>query len=396
MLIFIILLQVIGWVLCIWSMVFFLQIIFSLRAKNSTEIQLESGPKINESYCRYTVLVPAHNEQEVIEQTLTLLKRELTSEGEIIVIADNCTDNTAQIATDAGVTVYERSDVLLRGKGYALDFGMQKIPDQSDVVVIFDADCEFTPGSLLTLVKHAHDKQLPVQAYYGMTSLNLEGTRDFVALFAWRIKNFMRPMGMKFLNLPCQLMGSGMAFPVALIQQAALSSGSLVEDVELGLSLAEKSFCPIFLPQAQLFSNFPISDSAKSSQRARWEHGHLYAIFSLVPVKLFFSILRLDPKCFFMVLDYSVPPLSFLILANIGYGLVCVLSLSFIPVWLELSAISLTLIGVSLLLAWRREGRDILTFSELMAVVPYVLRKIPLYLALFKKRQKKWIKTDRK
>ena len=74
---------------------------------------------------------------------------------------------------------------------------------------------------------------------------------DFrVAEFAFRVKNWVRPLGLRALNLPCQLMGTGMAFPWAVIRSANLASGLAVEDLKLGLDLARAGHPPLFCPSA--------------------------------------------------------------------------------------------------------------------------------------------------
>lgn len=62
-------------------------------------------------------------------------------------VADNCTDDTARLASAAGAEVIERHDALLRGKGYALDFGVRHLAQQPpDVVIVVDADCQVAEG----------------------------------------------------------------------------------------------------------------------------------------------------------------------------------------------------------------------------------------------------------
>ena len=88
-----------------------------------------------------------------------------------------------------------------------------------------------------------------------------------MAEFAWRVKNWVRPLGLSALGLPCQLMGTGMAFPWAVIRSAKLASGQIVEDLNLGLDLAMAGSPPIFCPSAQVTSRFPISAAAAERQR---------------------------------------------------------------------------------------------------------------------------------
>lgn len=79
---------------------------------------------------RTVILVPAHNESVGIKTTLETLLPQINSPENIIVIADNCIDDTAAIARQYGVTVLERQDTQRRGKGYALDYSLQFFSSQ--------------------------------------------------------------------------------------------------------------------------------------------------------------------------------------------------------------------------------------------------------------------------
>ncbi|MDC0838199.1 glycosyltransferase family 2 protein, partial [Limnoraphis robusta] len=116
-----------------------------------------------------SVLIPAHNEGLVIGQTLANILPQLKPDDEIIVIADNCTDETVAIATENGVQVLERQDPDNRGKGYALDYGLRHLaPNPPEVVVMIDADCLVEPGAIATIAQQALITAKPVQALYLM------------------------------------------------------------------------------------------------------------------------------------------------------------------------------------------------------------------------------------
>ena len=109
---------------------------------------------------RRAILIPAHNEALVIARTLQQLLSQLRPDDQLIVIADNCTDTTAQIVVALGATVLEREDSVNRGKGYALDFGIQYLASHPsevppEVVVVVDADCWVESGSLDKLCDRA-------------------------------------------------------------------------------------------------------------------------------------------------------------------------------------------------------------------------------------------------
>lgn len=160
------------------------------------------------------VLVPAHNEERGISSTVLSIKRELSPDDHLVVIADNCTDKTAPVAGKAGAEVVVRNNACQRGKGFALEAGLRHILGQRPEVVVFvDADCQFSPGSVDQLARACVAVNAPVQCLYLMIADANSSTAARLAEFAWRIKNDLRPTGYARLGLPCQLFGSGMAIP---------------------------------------------------------------------------------------------------------------------------------------------------------------------------------------
>src|SRR5580704_3249829 len=118
---------------------------------------------------RVAVLVPARNESEGIGATLESIKAQLLPQDVLLVVADNCTDNTADVARGFGATVVERQDTVRIGKGYALDFGLQFLKQNSpDVVIIIDADCQLAPATIEQLAVTSLATGRPVQALYLM------------------------------------------------------------------------------------------------------------------------------------------------------------------------------------------------------------------------------------
>jgi len=138
------------------------------------------------------------------------IKAQLRDGDRLVVVADNCSDRTGEIAEATGAEVVYRSDLTQRGKSFALDFGLRHLEmDPPDIVIIIDADCGLSEGVLdqLAVVSAALDR--PVQASYEMDLPGGTVPRSMrVAAFAWRIRNFVRPLGLQKLGLSCQLMGT--------------------------------------------------------------------------------------------------------------------------------------------------------------------------------------------
>ncbi len=346
---------------------------------------------------KVTVLVPAHNEEAVIRSTLENLKAELKNKHELVVVADNCTDATVDIARAVGATVIERHDTNLRGKGYALDYGLHYIESQPpDVVVFVDADCMVAKGAIEQLSQTAVMTQRPIQACYLMEKPKSSSPKESVSAFAFKVKNLIRPYGLTRLKMPCLLTGTGMAFPMNAIRSVDLANSNLVEDMKLGFDLSIAGYPPLFCPQVNVTGILPSQQQAAKSQRTRWEHGHLQTLLTYVPKLLKASIKLKRFDLFVTALDLCVPPLSLLV---VFWSLLMVLSLfaAILGIWIPLTIAGTAgcLLIIAILSAWNKFGRNDLPLLELLTIPIYILLKLPLYLNFLVKPQNSWVRTER-
>jgi len=351
------------------------------------------------SHRRVAVLVPAHNEGTGLIPTLTDIKAQMNESDRLVVVADNCTDKTAEIAAATGAEVIVRNDPARRGKAYALAWGLRHLGiDPPDTVIIIDADCRLADAAIDRLAAASETAHRPIQALYLMTAPVESPINYKIAQFAWRVKNWLRPLGLKTLGLPCQLMGTGMAFPWGVISSAELASESIVEDLKLGLDLALAGTPPVFCPFLGVTSNFPPSFGSAQSQRARWEQGHLATILTMAPRLFVSAIVRADFALLALALDLAVPPLTLLGMLAAGMAMVAGLAAVFTHDSAVLLVSAANLIGLigGVILSWLKCGRDILPPSAILLIPAYVIKKIPIYRQFFsRKSESKWIKTDR-
>ena len=345
------------------------------------------------------LLMPAHNEAGGIGPVLQALLPELNQYTRLLVVADNCTDNTADLvravaaAAEGKVQVIERHNTALRGKGYALDHGVQHLATTPpNVVLVVDADCTLMPGTVATLAQQCMGSRRPIQALYLMQSPPRASLKNKLAEFAWLVKNQVRPLGYHRLGLPCQLMGTGMAFTWAHIRSAKLNTGHIAEDMQLGVELAQAGSPPKFCPQALVTSYFPTAADGISAQRTRWEHGHLGVIVSELPRLLKVAITSRNPQLLAMALDLCVPPLALLTLM-VGGLLAASAAIGMVP--LVLSMVAFAMLGLAGLLSWWRFGRQTISFRQLSSLPWYVLAKVPLYFFFLVKRQTSWVRSKR-
>jgi cellulose synthase/poly-beta-1,6-N-acetylglucosamine synthase-like glycosyltransferase len=335
---------------------------------------------------RIAVLIPAHDEEFGLPTTIRDLLPQLNTGDRLVVIADNCSDRTAQVARDLGAIVLERQNLQEIGKGYALDHGLRYLAnDPPDVVILVDADCRVSETAIARLTQISLQTGRPAQATYLMEKPANPSPRDGVSALAFTVKNLVRPLGLFRLNLPCLLTGTGMAFPWAAIQSVNLASGHLVEDMKLSLDLTIAGYPPVYCPEAA------------RSQRTRWEHGHLQAMTAYVPTLVQAAFTKGRPAALALAMELSVPPLSLLVMAWIGVMAVTVAWGLLAAVWLPmaLSAIAGVLLLTAILAAWAKFGRNDLALGQLISIPFYVLWKIPLYFKFLVKPQNTWVRTER-
>ncbi len=367
---------------------FLLQILAAiLAAKLPQSTQSTTRPAV-------TVLMPAHNEALVITETIQSILPQLATNDQLLVVADNCNDDTAVIAKMLGATVIERSHKTERGKGFALDFGLQHLKNNPPkIVVIVDADCLVSIGAIDQLLHACEAHHRPIQALYLMQSQPNPSLKARIAQFAWVVKNKVRPLGLKALGMPCQLMGTGMAFLWDDIASINLASGHIVEDMKLGVDLTRAKKAPIFLPEALVTSIFPPTVEASNTQRARWEHGHLSVIINEAPSLLLEAIKTRNGQMFALACDLVIPPLAVLSLLCVALFVLSFL-LSSQPA-LVIATILLMALFSAVLLAWLFFGRDTINFKQLCYAPIYALIKIPLYVKFFINRQVEWVRSKR-
>jgi cellulose synthase/poly-beta-1,6-N-acetylglucosamine synthase-like glycosyltransferase len=376
---------------CLPTLLFMLEVLCALLPPPRRSVPQGAAPRL-------AVLIPAHNESSGVRVALDSVLPQLRPGDRVLLVADNCSDQTAQVARDAGAEVIERFDSSRRGKGYALDYGVRHLQhDPPAIVIVLDADCEVAAGALDLSARLSAATGRPVQALYTMRLPAGAGPMMPIKQFAWTVKNLVRPLGYQRLRLPCQLMGTGMAFPWGIISNAPLASGHIVEDLKLGLQLARAGTAPLFCPDASVTSVFAASSDGSRAQHTRWEHGHLGMLFGEAPGYLLTAIARGNIGLLALALDLCVPPLALLTLMLVA---LCLASLWYWAVAASVLPLAIALVLMSCLLvavlsAWFRFGRQVLALGQLLRAPLYALLKIPLYVGFLVRRQVDWVRSKR-
>jgi cellulose synthase/poly-beta-1,6-N-acetylglucosamine synthase-like glycosyltransferase len=343
------------------------------------------------------VIIPAHDEALLIGGTVEAVRQRIAPSTRIIVVADNCSDGTADIARAAGATVIERHDRSRRGKGFALAFARDFLAAAPpEAVFILDADCRVSRGTVEAIAGQAAALGEPVQSVNLLTAPAGASPMVLVSNFAMIIKNLVRARGLYRLGGGITLFGTGMAFPWAIFAQAELATAEPVEDLRLALDLARQG------TRVHLSEDLSVTSAAAGiedslDQRRRWEHGFLRNAARHGLPAMLGGLARGSRHRSALGAHLLVPPRALLFLVT-GLALIPALALA---VWGgnlapaavlgAALALAVSLTGV----AWYRVGRDTISLSALARAPLYVLWKIPLYLGFFAARQTEWNRTRR-
>jgi cellulose synthase/poly-beta-1,6-N-acetylglucosamine synthase-like glycosyltransferase len=362
--------------------------------------RLSAMPSVGNPALRVAILVPAHDESLHLLPTLHCLQGQLGPNDRLLVIADNCQDDTASVARACGAEVLERQHASLRGKGHALAFGVDALRDTPpDVVVVVDADCQVSAGGIQAIAQRCVQTQCPVQMLDLMVAPQGAGLRTRMLAFAWLVKNQVRPLGSFRLGRACHLMGTGMALPWELAASARLATGHLAEDMQLGVDLAIAGRPTQFLATAHVTSVFPLDAAVARTQKTRWEHGHLQTLAQELPRLLSAFVRRPRAATLVLAMDLVIPPLALYFVTVVisqplfllGYGS------GFVPAAAALLALSSAMaLALAITLAWLRYARQLLSMHELLTVPLYAAWKLPVYVAYFLNRKSGWTRTARK
>jgi cellulose synthase/poly-beta-1,6-N-acetylglucosamine synthase-like glycosyltransferase len=387
-----IILVLIGFILSLPVLTLFVQVLASLPKHR--EIGVPKGHRL-----AVAVLVPAHNEELSIAKALSSIVPQLKATDRLIVIADNCSDRTADIARQAGAEVTIRTEPSLRGKGYALEHGLEFLEQTQppDVVVFIDADCQLENDCIDRLARRCSQSMRPVQAAYLMNPPRPPQKMASMVAFAWKVKDFVRPLGWYRLGLPCQLAGSGMAFPWQVVRSTNLGTSHLAEDLKQGLDLALIGKFPLFCPDAIVTSDVITGGKVSRAQRARWEHGSLETAIHYLPRLLIRFLKTWNFSIVAMALDLAVPPLALLALL-LGCYIFSTFAFLIFGGGAEPIIVACTvciLFSATIFLAWYKHAREFLPLRWLIFAPIYALVKIPLYIRFFFDRQREWVKGRR-
>lgn len=342
---------------------------------------------------RLAVVIPAHDEAATIARVVRSV-READHRGlalEIVVVADNCTDNTAEVARREGARVLVRSDAACRGKAYALGLAFDAaLAKGAEAVLVVDADSEIDRDLLTYTAALIAGGADAVQARYLVrnAAASIRTRLMQVALMAF---NVLRPRGRSALGMSAGLSGNGFALSAATLRvvppRAALS---IVEDLEYHLTLVRAGRRVVFLDVAGVRADMPVSSSAAAAQRARWEGGRLRLLREWSP-RLLRDVCAGRWRSIEPLLDLLLPPLASF--AVVLLGLAC---WPWAPARL-VGAAGLGLLAAHVMAAIAVAGGGRQEWRALAAVPFYVIWKIAQAGRIGRQaaREAAWVRTPR-
>lgn len=356
------------------------------------------APAVTRRDTLFDILIPAHNEAQIIENTLASLKLLdwPANRFRVVVVADNCTDNTAALAQAAGATVLQRTDTTRRGKGYALEAGIQHCLSsaQADAIVVIDADTQVSTNLLAAFAARLAGGADAIQAHYGV--LNPEDSwRTRLMTIAYSAFHAVRSRARERLGVSCGLRGNGMCFSRHLMNTHPPHVYSLAEDVEYGVQLGLEGIRVHYADEAIVKAELPASGKGADSQRQRWEAGRFAVIKAYIPTLLLQAWQRHSAVCLDLALDLLTLPLGYIVLSLVLTSLVaaCALlaGLTTTP-WLWICLALFTALALHVFRGWQLSALGPAALLDLFRVPFFIAWKL---VVVFRKHDGRWIRTRR-
>lgn len=265
----------------VFSVCFLYQVVFFFIGLIRGQVKIPPAKKQH----TYAFFIAAHNEEAVIANLVKSIKdQDYPSELiDVFVVADACTDNTAQAAREAGAIVYERNDLSRKGKSWVMDYGFDRIlreyPGKHEAFFIFDAD-NLLSRDYVTIMNDAFD-----QGYLALTSYrnskNFGSSWISSAYATWFIREARYLNNARMIcHTSCAVSGSGYLVSAKLIEgMKGWDFHTLTEDIQFS------TFCAIhgvrigYAP-AEFFDEQPVTLKASIKQRMRWTKGFYQVLFT--------------------------------------------------------------------------------------------------------------------
>lgn len=363
------------------------------------EPRVEPGVAVSE-WPRLVVLIPAHNEELLIGRLLTSASR-LSYPRErldVYVIADNCTDATATLASAfPGVQALTRADPARASKGYALEWALDWLKAHNvafDACVMFDADSAIDPNCLRALAAEYQRGADAVQGQYIVLNA-FDSPTTSLRWLALTLMNHVRQLGRATLGASCSLMGNGMLFSAALLERRPWRAFGQTEDYQYYLDLIEHGESVRYAAGAVVKADMPVTFAQMRPQDLRWESApeaptHVIVARLLRAAVRWRSAIPLEA-----IIELLTPPLSLLIGAA-GVALVAALALGWLPTLI--AALCIWACSLLYIISAPLLERPPLRFYGHLVYAPFYLcwkLWVKLIAVHLPHRSREWVRTSR-
>ncbi len=348
---------------------------------------------IGTTIAKFAVVIPAHNEAAAIVRcvrSISACTPPDSVETQIVVVADNCTDATAELARAADARVLVRTDSAKRGKGFALQYAFQILLDEGfDAVFVVDADSVVDSNLLLEVVRKFRSGADGVQVRYVVLNPQ-DSVRTRLMNVAFMAFNVLRARGRERMGLSVGIFGNGFGLSGATLKAVPHDAHSLVEDLEYHLQLVRAGRKIVFLNRTRVRADMPTGGRGTATQRARWEGGRLQTAIQNLP-GLLGGVISGKPRLLEPTLDLLLLPLAFhvtvlVLTALIPFGIARIYAL-----------LALALVALHVITGIVVGGGDWRDFAALLSAPLYVAWKITALPRILQSARGAgpWVRTDR-
>jgi cellulose synthase/poly-beta-1,6-N-acetylglucosamine synthase-like glycosyltransferase len=353
-------------------------------------------PRPSKRLC-FDVVVPAHNEAVSIAAVIESVQSVDWPRDcyRVVVVADNCDDDTAAIARGAGAHVLERRDDARRGKGYALEFAFRDSVDRqwADAIVVIDADSTVSANLLAAFAARIERGEAVAQAHYGVSNPDASWRTRLMAV-ALGAFHGVRSRARERLGLSCGIRGNGWCITPALLRRVPYTAYSLAEDVEYGIELGLAGHRVCWVDEATVAATMVTSERAARSQRRRWESGRWQLLRSRTSDLLAAAIARRDVVCLDLAIDLWIPPLAYAVTNVVALMAVLAIASPAAPqIGWSIAIACAGCIAAYVVRGWQLSGTGARALFDLVRAPVYVVWKLALMARSSGPSQ--WVRTQR-
>ena len=355
-------------------------------------------PAASSRRLKFAVVVPAHNEEKNIAETVGSLRQLVwPAEGlRLYVVADNSTDKTAERATNAGAQVMVRNDPALRGKGYALAHAFDRIlaDGWADAVVVVDADTVVSSNLIEAYASRLEQGEQAVQAHYGVRN-PFASWRTRLVTVAKGAFHIVRSRARERLGVSSGIRGNGWCVTTGLLRRTPFQSFSLTEDIEYGIVLGRNGIRVAYADEAHADADMESSAAVAGKQRQRWEAGRFGLIRQFALTTLAQAIRERRAVLLDLSLDLLVLPLSYVlinILLLLAGGVALMMLEPHMTGYFWIATTCLLALLLHVLRGWQVSGTGWRGLTALLHVPGYLVWKV---IVMTGRKSAAWVRTER-